>query len=48
MSRRKYEVHATLGFDTLVVGCDDRAEAEKHAQQFKREGYTDIRVVENF
>lgn len=47
IGKRKYDVFAVKGDDTLVVGTDDKDVAEQTAQDFRDQGYTNVRIVEN-
>lgn len=47
-SKRKYEVQGTKGDETVTIACDDRRTAEDAAEGFKRDGYENVRIVENF
>ena len=47
MRKQNLVVHATLGAKKIFIPCADREIAEQAAKDCKREGYTDVRIVEN-
>ena len=44
---RKYNVCADMGGDTIVVGTNDKEVAEQTAKEFRDQGYTNVRTIEN-
>jgi len=48
MTKRKFEVHAEdKNGDVWIVGTDRKDTAESLADQFRKDGHKNVRIIEN-